>query len=153
MITTILSGGEAGVEQAALDAAMRLSLQYGGWTSHVHPDDEARVMKYNLMVSANQNYAGAVKQNIEEADGILIIAKGKLIGAQELVERLVRSFYKPYLRLDMGIMSLPYACRMLKQWCMSNWVKVLYVTGASAAEDQEIYEQTVMVLEAALKKG
>ncbi|MFW6242257.1 MAG: YpsA SLOG family protein, partial [Thermodesulfobacteriota bacterium] len=51
MIRRIISGGQSGVERAALDVAHRLFMDYGGWVAGwLAEEDESLIQTYRLHI-------------------------------------------------------------------------------------------------------
>ena len=88
MIQKIISGGQTGADQAALDAAIKLGISHGGWipkgriTEHGPLPD-----RYKLQEMPTDSYPARTEQNIIDSDGTVnygrvdrycqILAKGK----------------------------------------------------------------------------
>ena len=84
MIEKIISSGNPGAEQAALDASIKLGIAYGGWVPKeghgtVGPDAD----KYNLVEMPTANPTEILKKNIRESDGTLILSHGTLSRKEE----------------------------------------------------------------------
>lgn len=85
MLRKIVTGGQTGVDRAALDAAMLLNIEYGGWCPKGRLDEKGKIPeKYKYLdeisgefKSENENYAARTKKNIEDSDGTLIIVPVK----------------------------------------------------------------------------
>ena len=81
MIGKIISGGQTGVDRAALDVAIDLDIQYGGWCPKGRLDENGTIpSKYKNLEELNgtfsndkENYDTRTKKNIQNSDGTLII--------------------------------------------------------------------------------
>ena len=153
MLTKIVSGGQTGADQAALDVAIELGIPHGGWIPKGRPTEAGPLPeKYQLQEMATTSYPKRTEQNVIDSDGTAIISHGKLTGGSEFTRKSAEKHNKPWLHLDLEKMSLTYAARLLKSWAMDNGVKVLNVAGPRASKDKEIYDTTVKLLTAILPK-
>jgi predicted Rossmann-fold nucleotide-binding protein len=79
MIQKIISGGQTGVDRAALDAAIKLTIPYGGWIPRGRlTEDGPLPPKYQLKETGSTRYADRTEKNVLEADATLIISRGPL---------------------------------------------------------------------------
>lgn len=97
----IISGGQTGVDRGALDAALDLGAQCGGWCPAGRLAEDGTIpSRYPVVELADAGYAERTAQNVADADGTLIISNGKPIGGTaETVARCVE-MQKPYLVID-----------------------------------------------------
>lgn len=148
MLTKIISGGQTGADQAGLDAAIKHNIPHGGWIPNGRMTEEGPLSeKYNLQEMSTKSYPKRTEQNVIYSDGTLIISHGKLTDGSDLTGKMAEKHNKPWLHLDMGKMSLPYATRLLKSWIVDNGINVLNVAGPRASKDPKIYDMTMDVLE------
>jgi len=81
MIKKIISGGQTGVDQAALDATRAFDMPHGGWIPKGRLTEDGPLPEgYNLKEMPTDSYPEHTKQNVIDSDGTLIIARGKLTG-------------------------------------------------------------------------
>ena len=76
MVNKIVSGGQTGVDQAALDTAIKFNLPIGGWCPKGGLDERSlNVLKfYPAMVEASTSIPDErTKLNVRDSDGTLII--------------------------------------------------------------------------------
>ena len=80
MIKKIISGGQTGADQAALDVAIESGIPHGGWIPKGRKTENGRLPdKYQLKEMATSSYPKRTEQNIIDSHGTLIISNGKLI--------------------------------------------------------------------------
>ena len=104
----IVSGGQTGVDRAALDAAIAIGIDYGGWCpkgGRAEDFNEAPglLARYpGLQETPSSAYDQRTEWNVRDSDGTLILVPG---GAAEsrgtrLTERIAREMEKPVALLD-----------------------------------------------------
>mgnify|MGYP003793290687 CR=1 FL=1 len=92
MIKKIVSGGQTGVDRAALDVAMQLGIPVGGWCPRGRRAEDGRIPdSYPLREASSVNYAKRTELNVRDSDGTLILSGGPLTGGTALTESLARS--------------------------------------------------------------
>ena len=96
MIRKIISGGQTGVDRAALDAAIKLAIAHGGSIPKGRITEDGPLPDtYNLKETRSSSYAERTAKNVQDADGTLIISRGQLTGGseytREMAVKLVRN--------------------------------------------------------------
>jgi len=78
VIRKIISAGQTGVELAALDIAIKLGISHGGWTSRGRRNEEGQLSEiYQLVETSALGLHDALRKNVAESDGTLVISRGK----------------------------------------------------------------------------
>ncbi len=134
MLEQIISGGQTGVDQAALDVALELGIPCGGWCprgrwSEAGPIDE----HYPLTESPSADPAERTERNVRDADGTLIIALGgveNLTGGTALTRKLAAEQGQPVLAVDP---TEPGAPEAVTQWIEQHAIRALNVAGPRAS--------------------
>src|SRR5437667_3771580 len=106
----VISGGQTGVDRGALDAALALQVECGGWCPEGRLAEDGTIPKrYPVMELANAGYAERTARNVADSDGTLVISNGvPLGGTRETIDRCVE-MQKPYLIIDCASMSVEQA--------------------------------------------
>lgn len=152
MIKKIISGGEIGVEQAALEVAARFAIAHGGWIPRWRDaEDETLAEKYHLEEMPHANYSQTTAQNVLDSDGTLIISRGDLTGNCALNRRFAQKNKRPLLHIDLNKQAEFQAARKIESWVRENRIAVLNVTGTKADNDSKIYQTASDILETALE--
>lgn len=126
-VRRIVSGGQTGVDRGALDAAIALDIEHGGWCPRGRlAEDGAIPLMYNLTETASSKYWVRTEQNVVDSDGTLILHVGELSGGTDLTHRMARKHGKPVLLIDL---SGNHALDEARQWLAKYWVEVLNVAG------------------------
>jgi hypothetical protein len=150
MIRMIISGGQTGADQAALDVAIKFGIPHGGWIAKGRKNENGRLPdKYQLQEMPAASRGSHAEQNVLESDGTLIISHGKLTGGSEFVRKMVMYYERPWLHLDLNRIITFKAARKLRLWIKNHKVEVLNVAGPRASKDPEIYRDTAEILETA----
>jgi hypothetical protein len=140
MIKKIISGGQTGVDQAALDVAIELGIPHGGWIPKGRKTEAGRLPeKYHLKEMPTAEYRKRTEQNVIDSDGTLIISHGELKGGTRFTEKMALKHNKPWMQVDADKWSLEAAVQIIRAWISGNDVKVLNVAGPRASEDPRIY--------------
>ncbi len=139
IFSRIISGGQTGVDRAALDAALELGLPAGGWCPRGRRAEDGSIdLKYPLQETHSPYYPVRTAKNVLEADGTLILTRGKPRGGTALTLKLARFHKRPYLVMDLKKGDDKEA---LWQWGKGNHIAVLNVAGPREGEAPGIYDQ------------
>jgi hypothetical protein len=146
----IISGGQTGVDRGALDAALDLGVECGGWCPAGRLAEDGTIPEqYPVVELANAGYAERTVQNVTDSDGTLIISKGEPVGGtRETVEHCVET-NKPYLIIDCKEMPIPDAKEEALKFLQSQHIRRLNVAGPRASQwpqGQEIARQIVAAI-------
>ena len=154
MIEKIISGGQTGVDQAALDVAIELNIPHGGWIPKGRKTEDGILPdKYQLKEMSTASYPKRSEQNILDSNGTLIISHGKLTGGSALTRRLAKKHKKPWLHIDLSKISAFIASGEIINWLYGYKIEVLNVAGPRASKDPAIYDATVSLLKGTLSSN
>jgi hypothetical protein len=103
----VISGGQTGVDRGALDAALALEVECGGWCPAGRLAEDGTIPKqYPMIELANSGYAERTARNVADSDGTLVISNGEpLGGTRETVDRCIE-MRKPYLMIDSELVDI-----------------------------------------------
>lgn len=149
MIKKIISGGQTGADQAALDAAIELGIPHGGWVPKGRKTEKGPLPdKYHVQEMPTSSYPTRTEQNVIDSDGTLIITHGTLTGGSALTMELAVKHNRPCLHIDLDIARGFVVADMVKSWIQMNGVQVLNVAGSRASKDPDIHDDVVRLLKA-----
>ena len=149
MLEKIISCGRPGAEQAALDAAIKLGIVFGGWLPQGDdPTFTPKSDKYNRTELASDQQTEANKTNIRNSDGTLLLSHGVLGFDTHEIENTARRYSTPLLQIDLNQVNAFNGAAMINDWIMENAITILHVSGPSQMEDQRIYQATHDILQA-----
>lgn len=147
-ITKIISGGQTGADRATLDFAIKHSIPYGGWVPKGRKTEDGTLPeKYQLLEMPTGDYSRRTEQNVLDSDGTLIVSHGMLTGGSALTEFLAEKHEKPCIHIDLNLLSMQEAARIISKWIQQHKLKVLNVAGSRGGKDPKIYEATMNLLE------
>jgi hypothetical protein len=148
MITQIISGGQTGADRAALDVALKFGIPHGGWIPKGRKTEKGPLPEmYRLKEMPTESYEARTEKNIQDSDGTLIIARGKLTGGTDYTRHMTLKHKKQLLGIDLDLTGHYDAASLAASWIRLQHVKVLNVAGPRASEDTQIYSDAVIILE------
>jgi len=149
MIRKIISCGESGAGQAALDAAIKLEKPHGGWGfSSGDGDTDQLPEQYHIREIKGDERVEAVRQNLIDSDGTLLMSHGELSRFSDQVRVIAIDFNHPWLHVDLNDTSAFSAAQTINQWVIQQNIEILHVAGARMDRDPNIYQATLDILEA-----
>jgi hypothetical protein len=141
----IISGGQTGADQAALDAAIALNIAHGGWVPKGRKTEVGPLpASYKLRELASARYRDRTEKNILTADGTLIFSFGPLVGGSALTEALAIRHNRPFLHIDFE--QNEHATRIVQGWVEREQLAVLNVAGPRASSEPRIYSAVYTLL-------
>jgi len=130
MLKKIISGGQTGADQAALDVAIKLGIPHGGWIPRGRKTETGVLdHKYNLKEMETFDYNKRTEQNVIDSDGTLIISHGRLSGGSDYTREMTLLHHRPWLHIDLNKRSAFQAAEKIKSWLTENEIEVLNVAG------------------------
>ncbi|MGH6636455.1 MAG: putative molybdenum carrier protein [Gammaproteobacteria bacterium] len=145
MIERVLSGGQTGVDRAALDAARAAKIAIGGWCPRGRRADDGAISEhYPLAETPSAGYAQRTEWNVRDADGTLILKRGALEGGTVLTVRVASRWGKPCLVIDLNDPS----AMVVVDWFAEDGIRVLNISGPREAQRPGIYTQALEFLRA-----
>jgi len=149
----ISSGGQTGVDRAALDVALEVGISISGHLPRGRKDENGDVLpdKYaNMQETDTDDMNVRTELNVQDSDATLIFSHGVLFGGSEYTERMARKHRKPCLHVDFDKHDADQAVLLVRAWLSDTQPRVLNVAGPRASVDPEVYSKTRCVLAGAL---
>jgi len=148
MLKKIISGGQTGVDRAALDAAIKLMVPYGGWIPQGRlTEDGPLPPEYRLKETRSTSYADRTEKNVLAADGTLIISRGPLTGGSEYTREMAVKHNRIWLHIDLNHIPAFQAAITINDWILKKGIEILNVAGPRASKDPKIYKDTLNIIE------
>lgn len=152
-VARIVSGGQTGVDRAALDVARAAGIATGGYVpSGRSAEDGTIAHRYeNLIETSSADPAVRTMLNVVYSDATLIISRGTLHGDSVLTRVAAQAEKRPWLHVDLLTTTQRAAARTIQLWLARLDCDTLNVAGPRASEDTEIYVKATKLLELVLQ--
>lgn len=148
----IVSGGQTGVDRAALDWALANGVACGGWCPLGRLAEDGTIdPRYPLRETPEADQAQRTEWNVRDSDGTLIVSLAKrLVGGTRLTEVLAKRLAKPHLILSKTDGDLSAQAEALRRFIAENGIQVLNIAGPRASGEPSVGEYVRSLLDAAL---
>ena len=148
----IVSGGQTGVDRAALDVALQHGIDSGGWCPAGRLDEFGRIPDpYPVQELAAGGFTERTLQNVKDSDGTVIFYAGELGGGTEQTVRFCVELKQPYQLIDASITSAKDAGNSIADFIHNHNIEVLNVAGPRQSEWADGYDYAFRALEGFLK--
>jgi hypothetical protein len=144
----IISGGQTGVDRAALDAARALALLYGGFIPKGRRTEDGGLpaVYAGMTETGSGNYPERTRRNIEAADATLILTRGALDRGTELTLRTAEAKGKPVLVVDLAATPADAAAADILAWLRARPAGTLNVAGPRESRQPGIQAEAQRLL-------
>lgn len=151
-IRKIVSGAQTGADRAALDVALELGLETGGWVPQDRRAEDGRVpARYSGLVETETDaYEHRTALNVRDSDATLIFHYGPPRGGTALTLKLASTSPKPFLAIDLDTVSGDDAATRVRDWLAAEKIAVLNVAGPRASQEPRITAAVTEILRRAL---
>lgn len=153
--TRIVTGGQTGVDRAALDVALELGIASGGWVPMGRGAEDGRIPDHypNLREAISTEAAVRTRLNVRDSDATLLITRGDPAGGSALTAAVAEQLGKPLLHVDLARTTPSDAASEVRRWLRRTSPSTLNVAGPRASEDPTIHEAARTLLVRALGGG
>ncbi len=136
MPMTIVSGGQTGVDRAALEVAIAIGIGHGGWCPAGRIAEDGSVpSRYELRETDSAEYPVRTEQNVIDSDATLILHDGAVKGGTRLTINICRRLGKPHLAMQIEDKNL----NAVRRWLRKNQPLVLNVAGPRESTSPGIF--------------
>lgn len=131
----IWSGGQTGVDRAALDFALARGLPHGGWCPRGRrAEDGAIPARYRLRETATAAYEERTRHNVRDTDATVIFAPNRVLtGGTRLTRQFARELGRPVMVLT-ARGAVERAAARLRAFLRRHRVRRLNVAGPRLSE-------------------
>jgi hypothetical protein len=168
----IISGGQTGVDRAALDVALKHGIACGGWCPAGRLDEFGRIPdRYPVKELDMSNkegrspdrpgaletpaplgikrdvFAERTLQNVKDSDGTIVIYFNELRGGTEQTVRFCVEQQRPQQLIDASKISTEDAAKLVINFVRKHKIGILNVAGPRQSEWPEGYEYSFRALE------
>lgn len=148
-IEKIISGGQTGVDRAALDVALALGISCGGWCPKGRKAEDGPIhVRYKLQETTSSSYSVRTGRNVRESDGTLVLARGQPTAGTALTIKFAQKHKKPYLVRDLFVRK---DLGTVRGWLEVNRIRVLNVAGPRESEVPGIHDRAFEFLKELFK--
>jgi hypothetical protein len=139
----ILSGGQTGVDRAALDVALELGIECGGWCPAGRwAEDGAIDARYPLRETPSADPAERTEWNVRDSDGTLLLT-GAASPGTERTRDLARRLGRPLFTWPADAVE---DVGLFRRWLQVYGIQTLNVAGPRESESPGIYLQARRIL-------
>ncbi len=147
-IERIVSGGQTGVDRAALQVAQELGIPCGGWCPRGRRAEDGPIpSRYPLRETPSSAYPQRTEWNVRDSDGTLVLTTGRADRGTGLTLALATRLHKPCLRLDLGS---ALAAEVFWSWVRAHRIHRLNVAGPRESRAPGIGRRAASFLRVAL---
>lgn len=142
----IISGGQTGVDRAALDAALEAGVEVGGYCPAGREAEDGTIPQEYPLTEVEGGYPERTRRNVEAADATLVIYASQLKGGTAETVAICLQLEKPFKLIDTSLVSAVVAVQAIDDFVRENRVKVLNVAGPRASSNPALYEYCNQIL-------
>lgn len=129
---TIVSGGQSGVDRAALDVALELGLPVAGWCPAGRwAEDGAIPARYPLRETPSPDVGQRTEWNVRDSDAVLVLTRGQPAGGTLRTIDLAARMNRPVFAVDV---DHPPCVEALHAWLAATGTRTLNVAGPRESE-------------------
>jgi hypothetical protein len=173
----IISGGQTGVDRAALDVALKHGIECGGWCPAGRLDEFGRIPDHYPINELNQEskerrpldrlggletaapwkergiFAERTLANTRDSDGTIIIYSDQLRGGTEYTVECCKQLQRPYELIDASKVSIEDAAKLICDFVSKHKIAILNVAGPRQSEWPAGYDYAVGALNLFLREA
>lgn len=143
-LVKVISGGQTGVDRAALDIALERGLACGGWCPAGRRAEDGRIPdRYPLREAPSSDYEQRTEWNVWDSDGTLAITQGPPGGGTAYTLEIAAAVGRPHLVVDLeklgGEEAMSEAARRVRRWIAEHDISILNVAGPRASKHRDIH--------------
>jgi hypothetical protein len=131
----ITSGGQTGVDRAALDAALKHGIECCGWCPAGRLDESGRIPDhYPLKELPQGGFTERTLQNVKDSDGTVVIYFGELCGGSAETIRFCLEQGRAHKLINAAEFSVERAAEAISEFVRENEIGTLNVAGPRQTE-------------------
>ena len=144
----IVSGGQSGVDRAALDFALENQIRCGGWCPLGRLEEDVRIHnRYPLHETDSADYRVRTQSNVRDSDGTLILYVDVFGNGTALTQQIAKKLMKPCLLIQLNGKNYAKKSLQLNAWLEVNKIETLNVAGPRESSNPGIYTKTLRFFE------
>ena len=147
----IVSGGQTGVDRAALDFALRHNIPCGGWCPAGRCAEDGPIStQYPLTETPTREYAERTEWNVRDSDGTLILTMGPPTSGTACTVEWAKQYARPCFVVDFS--DPEDTVSSVHAWMNKYVIRKLNVAGPRESKTPGIYERALYYLESLFPK-
>ena len=143
-VERIVSGGQTGVDRAALDVALALGYPCGGWCPRGRrAEDGPLAARYPLVETPSDRYLQRTRWNVRDSDGTLVLLRGVAEGGTGKTIDYANELGRPVCVVDFDV-----GARLgpVRTWLRRHPIATLNLAGPRASKQPTIYDDATRFL-------
>ena len=134
LVKKIISGGQTGVDRAALDTAIEQGIYHGGYCPKGRGAEDGIIpSKYDLIEIESVEYDDRTHANVVLSDGTLVLHSGTIDKGTALTKEYCIQREKPILIINI-LGDLNLGSDNYNKWIMGNSIHILNIAGPRESE-------------------
>ena len=151
LVEMLVSGGQTGVDRAALDVALALGIPCGGWCPRGRRAEDAPLsQRYPLNETPSGDYPQRTEWNVRDSDATLLLTPHPPDGGTALTQELAEGMGRPLLAVDPHDLA---RVGEVREWLGERRVRTLNVAGPRESRAPGVYVAARRFLVALLERG
>jgi hypothetical protein len=152
MISRLISGGQTGVDRAALVIALELGIPCGGWCPRGRKAEDGPIDdRYPLTETPSDDYSQRTEWNVRDSDATLVLTWGAPSGGTLFTIEVCRRKGKPHLVIDLSDEKHAGAVESTRNWIAATAAGgILNVAGPRASQHPKVFERAREFIRAVL---
>jgi hypothetical protein len=129
-LVKIISGGQTGVDRAALDAAFAADFPCGGWCPADRKAEDGPIPeRYPMSLLTERGARLRTLKNVQASDGTAILFNQSLSGGTKLTRDMCLREKKPFIVLDATQITVERAAKAIMRFIQENELQIMNVAG------------------------
>jgi len=146
MVQKVISGGQSGVDRAALDMALALQFPTGGWCPKGRLAEDGSIHKrYPLRETPSTDPAQRTEWNVRDSDGTLIVFINEMTGGTAYTRQMTARWNKPLLTINLSTVPAE-PVKVFQNWMEAHRIATLNIAGPRENEHPGIYNTAKALL-------
>jgi hypothetical protein len=144
----IISGGQTGVDRAALDVALKHGIDCGGWCPAGRLDELGKIPeRYPVQELEQGSFAERTLRNVKDSGATALIYFRDLRGGTEFTLRCCLDLGRPHRLIDAAKVSADEAVKLIVDLVQAHKIDILNVAGPRESEWPGGYDFAFRALE------
>ncbi len=149
----IISGGQTGVDRAALDVALKHRIKCGGWCPAGRLDENGKIPdRYPLKELRKGGNEGRTLQNVRDSDGTIVIYFHELEGGTAYTIGCCIEDRQPHRLIDAAKYSPEDAATLMVAFVVDHEIETLNVAGPRESEWKGAYNYAFRAMDVLLSR-